>query len=125
LKGVRDVTAVVLVFVRYGVLFGARVLGPLRRACFGSWRRPLLGLLCTWGVALLLTGPGPVDPSWLTLLNVVGLFVLVALARWAIVSRKRLVIGNFVDYSGKEPQRLPGLSLPSRSTSLRRSWPRT
>ena len=69
-----------------------------------------MGLLCTWGLALLLTELDWVDSSWLTVPNVVGLFLLVALARWVIVSRRRLVIGNFVDYSGKEPQRLPGLS---------------
>jgi tetratricopeptide (TPR) repeat protein len=102
------VTAVVKVWLRYCLLLAARALGALRRAILSSWRLPVVALACTWLVLAVLHDHRNGPPA--TPFNVVALFVLLALGRWLWVARKRLVIGNFVDYRGDKPNPLPGLS---------------
>ena len=103
-------TAVLLVWLRYLLLGGAKSASWVRRAVYCGWRRPLVWLGMVAAATWFAVHPGPVGEGWWSLGGVVGIFMLVALARWIWDARTRLVIGNFIDYRGATPKPLPGLS---------------
>jgi tetratricopeptide (TPR) repeat protein len=104
-------TAILSVWLRYVVLFVARAMGATYRLLFGAWHRTLLTLGVVWGLLVSVDRLGdglPLDRG--NVGEVAMALAVVAVVRWAWLARKRLIIANFVDYTGDEPKAAPGMS---------------
>lgn len=102
------------VVLRYAALLAARAIGWVRHLVLVGWRRSLAQLALAagalWGLARSLDLLRIVDDSWLQPLILVAILGFLALARWVWTARSRLVVADFVDYRGSDPQVVPGLS---------------
>ena len=104
-------TSIFSVWFRYVVLFAARAVGRSYRLLFGAWHRTLLTLGLVW--AVLLSVDARTDVKWLdrgNLGEVAVVLAMFAVVRWVWLARKRLVIANFVDFTGTDPKAAPGMS---------------
>ena len=99
--------AIVGVWFRYGLLRVARVVGGAYRLLLAAryWLVTAAGVVV--GVLWVLDRGG-VDGG--KVLRGVGVLVVLGLGAWVLRSRRRLVIANFVDYTGAEPKVVPGMS---------------
>ena len=102
--------AIFSVWVRYAALFAARAVGWMYHVLFSTWYRALVTIGTLWA---LFTVAGEIDRFPLGYRNgirALGALLAVAVVRWVIRARRRLIIGNFTDYTAKDPTRAPGMS---------------
>ena len=121
------VASLVLVWIRYAVLFLARAAGWTRRWLFGGWRRVLIAAGGVWLAVWDVTNHRPhrgflhfvwrhsliggwLPASWYGPKLVIGVIMALALAFWLVRARRRWVVTSFVDYRAETPKPLPGLS---------------
>ncbi|HWC11720.1 MAG TPA: tetratricopeptide repeat protein [Acidimicrobiales bacterium] len=99
-------TAILSVWFRYAVLFAARWAGRAYRFLSGPWT--LVAATLAVGVPWVLGLFGKEVGSHL--LRALSLVVILVVLRWVLRARKRLIVANFVDYTGTDPRTAPGMS---------------